>query len=167
MRVHKLSLPADPHEFADFRIGDKVLLSGEVYTARDMAHSRLVEMILRREALPLNLATSAIFYCGPAPVPEGKISGSIGPTTSARMDKYTISLLEHGLKIMIGKGERSDEVEAAIRENGAIYLVCVGGISALLAQTVVSRETFLWPELGAEAVYRFVVQDFPCYVGVC
>lgn len=166
MKTHRLSLPTPSEAISRLEVGDKVLLSGEVYTARDRAHIRMLEIIGRGESLPFDLEKTAIFYCGPAPTPPGRVSGSIGPTTSSRMDPYTIPLLEKGLKVMIGKGERSSEVESAIRQHHAIYLICVGGISALLAQCVVSRETFLWPELGAEAVYRLVVKNFPCYVAI-
>lgn len=166
MNIHELILPAEPLTFSNLKVGDKVLLSGEIFTARDQAHKILINMISQGETLPLNLSETAIFYCGPAPTPPGKICGSIGPTTSIRMDGYTLPLLEQGLKVMIGKGERSPAVEIAIKEHGALYLICCGGISALLSQAVVSRETFLWPELGAEAVYRLVVKELPCYVGI-
>lgn len=166
MIIHELTLPALPAAYSGYKIGDKVLLSGEIYTARDQAHLRLVEMINKAEPLPFDISATAIFYCGPAPVPPGQASGSLGPTTSYRMDPYTIPLLDVGLKVMIGKGERSPEIETAIRQHGALYLVCVGGISALLAQCVVSRETYFWPELGAEAIHRFVVKDLPCYVAI-
>lgn len=166
MIIHKLNLPIDPARLHELKPGGKVLLSGEIYTARDQAHARMIDLLARGEALPFDLGNSALFYCGPAPVPPGRISGAIGPTTSSRMDRYTLTLLERGLKIMIGKGERSAKIATAIRDHGALYLICVGGISALLARCVVSRETFLWPELGAEAVHRLVVRDLPCYVAI-
>jgi fumarate hydratase subunit beta len=159
-----LSLPLSQEQIVSLKIGDKVLLSGSLYTMRDVAHTKLTDILQRGEQSPVPLSEGAIFYCGPAPTPPGKITGAIGPTTSARMDKFTPLLLEHGLKVMIGKGERSPEVEAAIREHEALYLVCVGGISALLTRSIVSRETFLWSELGAEAVYRLVAHELPCYV---
>ena len=166
MRIHKLELPIDLARLSELKPGDKVLLSGELYTARDQAHARMVDLLVRGEGLPFDLGSSALFYCGPAPVPPGGTSGAIGPTTSSRMDRYTLPLLEQGLKVMIGKGERSPEIETAIRNHDALYLVCVGGISALLSRCVVSRETFLWPELGAEAIHRLVVQDLACYVAI-
>jgi fumarate hydratase subunit beta len=164
MKVHKLQLPL--HDIPGLKLhpGDKVLLSGTLYTARDQAHRRLNELIKSGKPLPWDLAGSAIFYCGPSPVPPGKICGAIGPTTSARMDPFTPLLLEQGLKVMLGKGDRSPSVEQAIRSHKALYLVAVGGISALLAQHVSSFELFLWPELGAEAVYKMDVVDLPCYV---
>ncbi len=164
MRTHKINLPLNASSFAGLIPGDKVLLSGVVFTARDQAHARFVEILDRGEALPLDL--EAIFYCGPSPAPPGRICGAIGPTTSCRMDRYTKPLLERGMKLMIGKGERSPKIEAAIRAHGALYLVCVGGIAALLAQHVVACETWLWPELGPEAVYRLELKDLPCYVAV-
>jgi fumarate hydratase subunit beta len=166
MNVNKLSLPISSEQLRSLAIGDKVLLSGILYTARDQVHKRLAGLIAGNQKLPLDLEQTAIFYSGPTPTPPGKACGAIGPTTSARMDAYTPLLLERGLRVMIGKGPRSSQVEAAIREHGALYLVCVGGLSALLSQSVVSCETFLWPELGAEAVYRIVVQDLPCYVAL-
>lgn len=164
MNIHKLQPPLTDIPGLKLQPGDKVLLSGTLFTARDQAHRRLSEMIEAGETLPWDLATSAIFYCGPSPVPKGKICGAIGPTTSARMDPFTPLLLDHGLKVMLGKGDRSASVEDAIRSHQALYLVAVGGISALLAQHVSSFELFLWPELGAEAVYKMEVRDLPCYV---
>jgi len=166
MKTHKLELPLDSKTIKSLERGDKILLSGTIYTARDLAHTRLIEMMRSNEEIPIPWSETALFYCGPSPTPPGRVSGVIGPTTSARMDAFTPLLLEQGLKVMIGKGERSPETEAAILKHQALYLICVGGASALLTQCVVSRETFLWPSLGAEAVYRFVVQDLPCYVAV-
>lgn len=166
MTTHSLLLPIPETERSMLRRGDKVLLSGVLFTARDQAHLRLLEVLRKGEPLTLPLAGSALFYCGPSPTPPGKPSGAIGPTTSARMDPYTLPLLERGLKVMIGKGERSPEISEAIRRYGALYLVCVGGISALLTRCVVSRETWLWPELDSEAVYRLVVHNLPCYVDI-
>jgi len=164
MNIHKLQLPLSNIPSLKLQAGDKVLLSGNLYTARDQAHKRLCELIKAGDPLPWDLAGSAIFYCGPSPKPKGKICGAVGPTTSARMDPFTPMLLDHGLKVMLGKGDRSSQVEAAIREHQALYIVAVGGISALLAQHVNSFELFLWPELGAEAVYKMEVRELPCYV---
>ncbi|NLW18527.1 MAG: TRZ/ATZ family protein [Candidatus Cloacimonetes bacterium] len=166
MKQHRLLVPSKGTDFSHLQPGDKVLLSGVIHTARDQAHQRLVELISRNESLPFDLANTALFYCGPSPTPPGKVCGAIGPTTSSRMDPYTVPLLEQGLKIMIGKGERSADVETAIKKYGALYLVCCGGTSALLAQTVISFDLFAWPELGAEAIYRLEVKDLPCYVAI-
>ncbi len=166
MTTFDLRLPLGEDEIKSLNRGDKVLLSGTLYTARDEAHRRFKEMIRRGEDIPIPWKETALFYCGPSPTPPGKVSGAIGPTTSARMDEFTPPLLDLGLKVMIGKGERSPQTEEQIRRHKGLYLVCVGGASALLTQKVVSRETFLWPSLGAEAVYRIVVQKLPCYVSV-
>lgn len=164
--MHQLKLPLTGIPSQRFSIGDKVLLSGTLYTARDKAHQRLIGLIETGQDLPWELSTGAIFYCGPSPIPPGMICGAIGPTTSARMDPFTPRLLEQGLKVMLGKGERSVEVETSIKANDAIYLIATGGVAALLARHVSSFEPFLWPELGAEAVYRLEVTDLPCYVGI-
>ncbi|MDP2172328.1 MAG: FumA C-terminus/TtdB family hydratase beta subunit [Candidatus Cloacimonadaceae bacterium] len=166
MYEYHLSLPFDRHLTDLIKPRDKIYLSGFIYTARDKAHQRLIDIIDKGEPLPFDLSDTAIFYCGPSPTPPGKICGVIGPTTSARMDKYTIPLLEKGLKVMIGKGERSREVQNSIHEHGALYLICVGGAAALLSKCIVSCETFLWAELGTEAVYRMQVLDLPCYVAI-
>ena len=166
LRVVKLCLPLLPEDISGLCVGDKVLLSGTVFTARDAAHQRLHKMLLEEKECPIELSTCAIFYCGPTPTPPGRICGAIGPTTSARMDKYTPMLIEHGLRVMIGKGERSTEVRECIHNHGAVYLSCLGGVSALLSQTIVSCETFLWDDLGAEAIYKLIVKELPCYVTI-
>lgn len=164
MKTHKLTLPLSHEIIASLSPGDKVLLSGTLYTARDKAHRRLVELIQDDKPLPFSLAETAIFYCGPSLIPPGKVCGAIGPTTSSRMDAYTPTLLEHGLKVMIGKGERSHLVQAAIKQHQALYLVATGGVAAYLSTHVTRFELFLWPELGAEAIYKMEVVDLPCYV---
>jgi len=163
-RVFHFDLPPAADGIASLQAGDKLLLSGVLHTARDKAHARLCELIRQKKPLPIDLASSTLFYCGPSPKPDGRICGAIGPTTSSRMDPFTPMLLRHGLRCMIGKGDRSDEVLRAIRAHHAVYLVATGGISALLSRCVVSCETYLWRELGTEAIYRIVVKDFPCYV---
>ena len=166
MQIHKLKLPLSAPDISALKAGDKVYLSGEIFTARDQAHKRIVKAIEESRPLLLDLRETAIFYCGPSPAAPGKVCGAIGPTTSSRMDGLTLPLLEQGLKVMIGKGERSEEVARAIKEYGAVYLTAIGGVSAVLARSIVSCETFLWPDLGAEAVYRMVVKDLPCYVAI-
>jgi fumarate hydratase subunit beta len=156
-----LSLPLDTQTLSSLKPGENYLLSGEIFTARDQAHKRMLELLESGETLPFDLRTASIFYCGPSPTPPGKICGSVGPTTSSRMDPYTPLLIECGLRVMIGKGERSTSVQKAIREYEAVYLVCSGGVAALLSRCIVSCETYAWPELGAEAVYRLVVKDLP------
>ncbi len=164
MQITKLTLPLTAMDIAQLRIGDKVLLEGTLFTARDQAHQRLCRLLDKGDELPFPLHASALFYCGPSPVPPGRICGAIGPTTALRMDKYTPQLIHNGLKVMIGKGERSSTVKEAIRQNHALYLTAIGGASALLARSVISFELYCWEDLGPEAVYRIVVNDFPCYV---
>lgn len=166
MKIHTLSLPLSPAIISILCPGDKVLLTGTIYTARDQAHKRLAEIIHKGGELPWDLSQGAIFYCGPSPTPPHKICGAVGPTTSSRMDRYTPLLLEHGLKVILGKGERSPEVVQAISRHKAVYLSVIGGVAGLLSQHIVSCETFLWPELGAEAVFRLTVKDFPAYVAI-
>jgi fumarate hydratase subunit beta len=162
-----LQLPISLDQINKVHAGDKILISGCIYTARDQAHKRLIAMILNNEELPFKLKDSGIFYCGPSPAASGQICGAVGPTTSYRMDRYLEPLLSQGLRIMIGKGDRSEQANQLIRRYGALYLCAVGGISAVLNQHIVSCETFLWPELGAEAIFRMEVKDFPCYVCIC
>lgn len=164
MNTHIIELPITSSKLEELKHGDKILLSGVIYTARDKAHKRIVESLNRGLELGIPWKDTAIFYCGPSPVRPGKICGAIGPTTSTRMDSYTPILLEAGLKIIIGKGEIGDDVSRALKQHGAIYLTCPGGVSAVLARCIVSCETFLWGDLGAEAVYRMTVKDLPCFV---
>lgn len=146
------------------KAGDRVLITGVIYTARDAAHSRLAALIERGEETPVELDGQIIYYVGPAPASPGRAVGSAGPTTSSRMDAYTGAILSRGVRAMIGKGERSPEVAAAIRDSGAVYLAAVGGAGALLAERVIAAEAVAYPELGPEAIYRFDVKDFPAIV---
>ncbi|MDD5408434.1 MAG: fumarate hydratase C-terminal domain-containing protein [Candidatus Cloacimonas acidaminovorans] len=166
MKTYRFTLPLCPADIAQLHIFDKVLLTGCLFTARDVAHKRMVDILKRGEKLPLNLAETTLFYCGPSPARPGNICGAIGPTTSSRMDVYTPLLIQNGLRVMIGKGERSIEVQKAIMDFGAIYFVMPGGISAYLSQFIVSCETFLWQELGPEAIHKLWVQDIPVYVAI-
>jgi fumarate hydratase subunit beta len=166
MKVHKLTLPLTDTDLQQLKAGDKVLLSGVVLTARDAAHKRIVEYLDMDKELPFTLKDIAIFYAGPTPVKPGSVCGSIGPTTSVRMDKYTPRLLGEGVRVLIGKGERSPEVVNFIRKNNAAYLVAVGGAAALLSKCVITLEVLAWPDLSTEAVHRLELRDFPCYVAV-
>lgn len=148
------------------RAGDRVLLSGTVYTARDAAHKRICAMLDRGEPAPFPLEDAVVYYAGPTPTPPGLPIGSCGPTTSARMDPYTPRLLRLGLKGMIGKGDRSPEVAAAIRGCGAVYLCAIGGAGALAAKCVVSLDVIAFEDLGCESVKRLQVRDFPLVVGI-
>ena len=143
-----------------------MLLSGEIYTARDMAHKRLVEMIKRGEKLPFDLKDKIIFYAGPCPCKEPCVIGSIGPTTSSRMDKYTPIFYENGIVATIGKGERSEEVKKSIKENKGIYFTAIGGIACLFAEKFVKKELIAFEDLGTEAIYRFEIKDLPLIVNI-
>lgn len=164
MTKQTLILPAAPETIAALDPARFVYLTGTIYTARDQAHKRLAAAIQNGEDLPFDINGAAIYYCGPTPTPQGKIIGSCGPTTSGRMDAYTPLLLEHGLRIMIGKGVRSAAVKAAIKTHGAAYLSAIGGAAALYAECVLSAELVAYPDLGCEAVYKLTVKDFPCVV---
>ncbi len=164
MKIYRYTLPLCPADISQLNISDKVLLTGCLFTARDAAHKRMVEIIQRGEKLPLDLAETTLFYCGPSPARPGNVCGAIGPTTSSRMDVYTPILIQNGLRVMIGKGERSLEVQKAIMDFGAVYFIMSGGISAYLSQHIISCETFLWQELGPEAIYKLWVKDIPVYV---
>jgi fumarate hydratase subunit beta len=135
-----------------------------MYAARDAAHKRLIELLDAGKPLPFAIEDAAVYYVGPTPAPPGAIIGSAGPTTSYRMDAYTPRLLELGLRVMIGKGKRSDAVIAAIKQNGALYLGAIGGAGALLASRIKVSDTIAFAELGAEAIRRLVVEDFPAVV---
>lgn len=157
----RLSVPCSREEVMRIRAGDRVLLSGTVYTARDAAHRRLLELIERGEKPPFELEGAAIYYCGPAPAPPGRVIGAAGPTTSYRMDAYAPALIGRGLAVMIGKGPRCEAVLEAMRAHGAVYLAAEGGAGALLASCVEECELVAWPELGPEAVRRLTVRDMP------
>lgn len=144
--------------------GDKVLLSGYIYTARDAAHKRFAEAIRDGIQLPLEIENQVIYYCGPSPAPPGRAIGACGPTTSSRMDAYAPKLISLGLKGMIGKGRRSPAVRDAMKEYGAVYFGATGGAGALLSRSVVSAEVIAYEDLGPEAVIRLEVRDMPLFV---
>ena len=146
------------------RAGDYVYLTGTVYTARDAAHKRMQEALEMGEELPVSMENSVIYYMGPSPAREGRPIGSAGPTTASRMDKYTPKLLDLGLTGMIGKGKRSDAVKEAIVRNGAVYFAAIGGAGALLSRSIKSSEVIAYDDLGAEAVRKLEVVDFPVIV---
>jgi tartrate/fumarate subfamily iron-sulfur-dependent hydro-lyase beta chain len=162
----RLKLPLDRKALRKLTIGDEVLLSGPVFTARDATHDRLLEALARDGALPFGLAGATLFYAGPTPAAAGRPVGSVGPTTARRMDAATPALLRAGIVATIGKGARSEEVRAACVETGSVYLVAVGGAAALLATHVVSEKTIAWPELGTEALVRLELADFPVFVAI-
>jgi len=164
MAVKKITTPLSDADVQGLRIGDEVLISGVVYQARDAAHKRLVALIEKGEPLPFDLQGAVVYYMGPSPAKPGKVIGSAGPTTSGRMDAYAPLLMEHGLKGMIGKGLRTEAVKKAMVDNTAVYFAATGGAGALLPQRIVANEVIAWPELGAEAVARLEVVDFPAIV---
>ena len=163
---YKLKLPLGAEDAKLLRAGDTVYLTGGMYVARDAAHKRLYELIEAGEPLPVDLDGGTVYYMGPSPAREGRVIGSAGPTTSSRMDKYTPALLERGLRVMIGKGRRSPEVKACAVSHGAVYLAAVGGAGALLSERIVSSGVVCYEDLGAEAIRRIEVRDFPCIVAL-
>jgi len=163
MAIH-LKAPVDQELLNTLKAGDEVLISGIIYTGRDAAHKRMMEMIERGEPLPFNIRGQIIYYVGPCPAPPGKIIGSAGPTTSGRMDAYTPRLIEMGLKGMIGKGARSKEVIADIKQDGAVYGGATGGEAALIASCIKKAEVIAFEDLGTEAIRKLEVENIPCTV---
>ncbi len=160
----ELVLPIMAGALQGFKVGDSVLITGKIYTARDAAHKKLVELIEKSKPLPFDLNESVIYYVGPTPAKPGEVIGSCGPTTSGRMDAYTPILLEKGVKVVIGKGGRNEEVKNSLKKNGAIYCAAIGGAGALLAEKIVSAKVIAFPELGPEAIRELEVKDFPVTV---
>lgn len=148
----------------DLKAGDRVLLNGTIYTGRDAAHKRLAELINKGEELPMDIKNQTIYYVGPCPSKPGQVIGSAGPTTSGRMDAYAPLLMEHGLKGMIGKGIRNQQVVDSIIKNNAVYFAAIGGAGALLAEAIKEAEVIAFPDLGAEAIYKLKVENFPVTV---
>lgn len=161
-----LQTPLSDDAIRSLKAGDAVSLSGVVYTARDAAHERLVDMANRGETMPFDFQGQAVFYAGPAPAKPGKPIGSVGPTTGGRMDAYSPQLIERGLKIMIGKGGRSEEVVEAIKKHEGIYFAAVGGIAALMARSVESSVVIAFDELGTEAIRKLRVVELPVIVAI-
>lgn len=161
---YRLTTPVTREMLAPLKAGDTVVLSGTVYTARDAAHKRMMELLDAGQPLPFPVEGSAVYYVGPTPERPGQIIGSAGPTTSGRMDAYSPRLLDLGQKIMIGKGARNQAVKDAVVRNGAVYLAALGGAGALMAASVQELEIICWEDLGCEAVRRLEVRDFPLTV---
>ena len=160
----KINLPITAEIAKDLKAGDYVYLTGEMYVARDAAHKRLMELIESGQKLPIELEDATIYYMGPSPAREGRPIGSAGPTTASRMDKYAPTLLDLGLKAMIGKGKRTPEVLEAIKRNNAVYFAAIGGAGALLSKCIVESEIVCYEDLGAEAIRKIKVVDFPVIV---
>lgn len=159
-----MQTPLTKEKAKTFAAGDYVYITGTIYSARDAAHKRLTEALEKGEKLPLPLENEIIYYLGPTPARPGQVIGSAGPTTSSRMDKYAPALLDLGQTGMIGKGRRSDAVIASMKKNSAVYFAAVGGAGALLSKCIKKAEVIAYDDLGAEAIYKLEVKDFPVIV---
>lgn len=164
-RPKKVQLPWGD-DLSSFVSGEKLLLSGTVFAARDRTHHRLIEAMERGGPVPIRLAGATIFYAGPAPAPGGGVVGAVGPTTSKRMDVYTRQMLSAGVRAVIGKGTRSPDVRQAFVDFGSLYLIAVGGTAALLSTRVTDAGIVAYEDLGPEALYRLELEDFPVYVAI-
>jgi fumarate hydratase subunit beta len=164
MDVVKITSPLDAKAIEELTVGTQVLISGVIYTARDAAHQRLIQVLDKKERPPFPFKGQTIYYTGPTPARPGRVIGSAGPTTSARMDVYTPRLLAAGIRAMIGKGSRSTEVREAMQKYKAVYFVAIGGAGALLAQTIKKVELIAYEDLGTEAIRLLTVENFPAIV---
>ncbi len=164
MDTRSLTTPFTDDDVASLRAGDLVRISGVIYGARDAAHGRMVEALERGEPQPVDLRGQVIYYVGPAPAKPGHVIGPAGPTTSGRMDPYTVQMLEQGVKGFIGKGYRSDAIKAALVTYRAVYFAAVGGAAALLARHITASRVVAYPDLGPEAIRELTVVDFPAIV---
>ena len=162
--IVKVGVPLSGDFVRSLRAGDEVQISGPVYTARDVAHKRLCALIDAGKELPIELAGQVIYFVGPTPAGPGRVIGAAGPTTSSRMDAFSPKLIAAGLKGMIGKGYRSDEVRGALEKYGAVHFAAIGGAGALLSKHIVSAEVVAYEELGTEAIRRLEFEDFPAIV---
>ncbi|MDW7660581.1 MAG: Fe-S-containing hydro-lyase [Bacillota bacterium] len=160
----RITTPLTDDIVKDLKVGDRVMLSGTIYTGRDAAHKRLIDMLDQGKPLPVDLKGETIYYVGPCPAKPGYVIGSAGPTTSGRMDAYTPQLLELGMKGMIGKGLRKPLVVESIIKTNAVYFAAIGGAGALLAKAIKEAEVVAFEDLGAEAIYKLTVEDFPVTV---
>ncbi|WP_027338898.1 Fe-S-containing hydro-lyase [Halonatronum saccharophilum] len=157
----RVTTPLSTEEVRELRAGDRILLSGIIYTGRDAAHKRMIEALDKGEELPFKLEGQGIYYVGPCPAKPGQVIGSAGPTTSYRMDPFAPRLLKEGLKIMIGKGARNQEVIDTMKEEGAVYLAAIGGAAALIAKSIKEAEVIAYKDLGTEAVRKLKVDNLP------
>ena len=165
-KMKRLTLPLSDSDIKNLKAGETVLLSGTMLTGRDAAHKRLYELVEKGEKLPIDIKGELIYNVGPAPAKPGFAVGPAGPTSSYRMDKYAPTLLDLGLKGMIGKGARNQDVIDAIVRNGCVYFACVGGAAALIAKSIKKEEILCYEDLGTEAIRRYTVEDFPCIVAI-
>jgi len=163
-QARRIVAPLEDSLVRELRAGETVTLSGTIITGRDAAHKRIVDLITAGTPLPFSIRGEVIYYVGPTPAPPGRPIGAAGPTTSYRMDAYAPLLMEHGLKGMIGKGPRSEEVKQSMIKWGAVYFAAVGGTGALISRCIKEAKVIAWDELGPEAVRRLVVQDLPLIV---
>jgi len=163
MPIH-ITTPIDDSVIFELKAGDEVFISGTVYTGRDAAHKRMIELIRSGKPLPFDIKGQIIYYVGPCPAPEGKVIGSAGPTTSGRMDAYAPELISLGLKGMIGKGVRDDSVKDAIRQHKAVYFGATGGAGALISSCIKKSEIIAFEDLGTEAIRKLEVENMPCVV---
>ena len=166
MAARRIASPLNTETIKELRAGDEVLLSGVIYTARDAAHKRIMELLAAGKALPFDIRNQTVYYAGPCPAPPGRAIGSVGPTTSARMDVYAPRLIAQGLRVMIGKGNRGPQVIDALREHGGVYFAAVGGAGALLSLAVERAELAAFADLGPEAVYKLTVCDMPLVTAI-
>lgn len=164
MATYSLQTPLQKKDLAVLKSGDKVLLSGIIYSARDAAHKRMCDALDKGEALPMEIEGAAIYYMGPAPAPAGHAIGSAGPTTSYRMDAYAPRLYSLGMGASIGKGRRAPAVREAMQQYTGVYLGATGGAGALISKCIIAAEVVAYPDLGAEAVRKLTVKDFPLLV---
>jgi fumarate hydratase subunit beta len=164
MGEHRIETPISDETIEKLRTGDRVFITGYLYTGRDSAHKKLIELVKEGKDLPLDIKGQFIYYVGPTPARPGKPIGSAGPTTSYRMDSFAPTLYSMGLKGTIGKGSRNEEVKEALKKYKAVYLSAVGGAGALISKSIESSEVIAYPELGPEAIRRVKVKDFPCIV---
>lgn len=162
--IKYIKTPLTEETVKDLKAGDSVRISGYIYTARDAAHKRMTEALARGENLPFDIRDQIVYYVGPSPTKPGQVVGSAGPTTSGRMDKYTPTLIREGMRGMIGKGFRSQDVIDACKENGAIYFTAVGGAAVVIAASIIGEEMIAYEDLGPEAIRRYEVKDFPAIV---
>ncbi len=165
-KVISITTPVTTEQIRELRAGDNVEITGYIYTGRDAAHKRLVDLVKAGKELPIDVNGQFIYYVGPSPAKPGHVIGSAGPTTSYRMDPYSPTLLELGLKGMIGKGKIAPEVIEALKEHGAVYFGAVGGAAALISKSIKKVEVVCYEDLGAEAIHRFYVEKFPATVVV-
>lgn len=164
--MKRITLPITDEQLRDLKAGDRVLASGYLYTARDAAHKRMYELLQEGKELPFDVKGQSIYYVGAAPAKPGYAVGPCGPTSSYRMDKYTPCLLDLGLKVMIGKGKRSDEVIESMKKNSVVYLAAIGGAAALIAKSITKAELICYEDLGTEAVCRYEIHDMPLIVAI-